>query len=40
MDLENNQVRTVEVTFTGEPAQGIAAVQAFEKGALIPGASS
>jgi len=40
MDLENNQVRTVEITFTGEPAQGIAAIQAFEKGALIPGASS
>lgn len=40
MDLENNQVRTVEITFTGEPAQGIAAVQAFEKGALINGASS
>jgi hypothetical protein len=40
MDLENNQVRTVEITFTGEPAQGIAAVQAFEKGALTPGASS
>ena len=40
MDLENNQVRTVQITFTGEPAQGIAAVQAFEKGALIAGASS
>lgn len=39
MDLENNQVRTVEITFTGEPAQGIAAVQSFEKGALIPAAS-
>lgn len=36
MNLENNQVRTVEITFTGEPEQGIAAVQAFEKGALIP----
>lgn len=35
MDLENNQVRTVEITFTGEPAQGIAAIQAFTKGALI-----
>lgn len=40
MDLENNQVRTVEITFTGEPAQGIAAVQAFEKGALIAGGSN
>ena len=40
MSLENNQVRVIEITFTGEPAQGIAAVQAFEKGALIPGASS
>lgn len=35
MDLENNQVRTVEITFTGEPEQGMAAVQAFEKGALL-----
>lgn len=35
MDLENNQVRTVEITFTGEPKQGIAAVQAFTQGALI-----
>ena len=40
MELEHNQVRTVEITFTGEPAQGIAAVQSFEKGALINGASS
>lgn len=35
MSLENNQVRTVEITFTGEPEQGVAAVQLFEKGALI-----
>ena len=40
MSLENNQVRTVEITFTGEPAQGIAAVQAFEQGALISGSSN
>lgn len=40
MDLENNQLRTVELTFTGEPAQGIAAIQAFEQGALIGGSSS
>jgi len=34
-ELENNQVRTIQVTFTGEPAQGIAAVQAFINGTLI-----
>ena len=39
MDLENNQVRTVEITFTGEPAQGIAAIQAFEEGALTGGSN-
>lgn len=33
-DLENNQVRTVQVAFTGEPEQGIAAVQAFINGTL------
>lgn len=37
--LENNQVRTVELTFTGEPAQGVAAIQAFEQGALIGGSN-
>ena len=39
VDLENNQVRTVEITFTGEPAQGIAAIQAFEEGALTGGSN-
>lgn len=39
MDLENNQVRTVEITFTGEPSQGIAAIQAFEQGALTGGSN-
>lgn len=34
-DLENSQVRTIQVTFTGEPDQGIAAVQAFVNGTLI-----
>lgn len=34
VDLENNQVRTVELTFTGEPEQGIAAIQAFKQGAI------
>ena len=39
MDLENNQVRTVELTFTGEPAQGVAAIQAFEQGAIAGGSN-
>ncbi len=34
-DLENNQIRTIQVTFTGEPAQGKAAIQAFVDGTLI-----
>lgn len=39
-DLENNQVRTIQIAFTGEPAQGIAAVQAFIDGTLINGSGS
>lgn len=35
VSLENNQVRTVQVTFTGEPAQGVASLQAFVNGTLI-----
>lgn len=37
IDLENNQVRTVTITFTGEPTQGMAAAQMFQKGALLEG---
>lgn len=40
MDLENNQVRTVELTFTGEPTQGMAAIQMFKQGALLDGNAS
>lgn len=40
VDLENNQVRTVELTFTGEPAQGVAAIQAFKQGAISGGSSN
>lgn len=40
MDLENNQVRTVELTFTGEPEQNMAAIQLFEQGALLDGNAS
>lgn len=39
VSLENNQVRVVEITFTGEPEQGIAAIQAFETGALTGGSN-
>lgn len=39
VSLENNQVRTVELTFTGEPAQGVAAIQAFAQGAITGGSN-
>ena len=38
--LENNQVRTIQITFTGEPVQGHAAVQAFIDGTLLPNPES
>lgn len=34
--LENNQVRTIQVTFTGEPEQGEAVMQIFKNGTLTP----
>lgn len=36
INLENNSLRTVTVTFTGEPAQGQGIVQFFENGKITP----